>query len=50
MALTSGESRWTTSRVTEHLRTVLWVVPQFLPVEVRSEDNPDGSGLVTIQS
>ena len=50
MALTSGESRWTTSRVTEHLRTVLWVVPQFLPVEVRLGDNPDGSGLVTLQA
>ena len=50
MALTFGKSCWTTSRVTEHLRTVLWVVPQFLPVEVRLGDNPDGSGLVTIQA
>lgn len=50
MALTSGESRWTTSRVTEHLRTVLWVVPQFLPVEAALTENPDGSGLVTLQA
>jgi len=49
MALTAGESRWTTSQVTEHLRTVLWVVPQFLPVETSLTENPDGSGLVTLQ-
>ena len=49
MALTVGESRWTTSRVTEHLRTVLWVVPQFLPVEASLVENPDGSGLVILR-
>lgn len=32
-ALTRGRSVWRTSRVTEHLRTVLWVVEQFLPVQ-----------------
>ena len=50
MALTAGESRWTTSQVTEHLRTVLWVVPQFLPVEAALLENPDGTGLVTLQA
>lgn len=50
MALTAGESRWTTSRVTEHLRTVLWVVPQFLPVEAALTENADGSGLVTLRA
>ena len=49
MALTVGESRWTTSRVTKHLRTVLWVVPQFLPVEASLAENPDGSGLVILR-
>ena len=49
MALTAGESRWTTSQVTEHLRTVLWVVPQFLPVEAALTENADGSGLVVLQ-
>ena len=49
MALTAGESRWTMSRVTEHLRTVLWVVPQFLPVEAALTENADGSGLVILQ-
>jgi len=50
MALTSGESRWTTSRVTEHLRTVLWVVPRFLPLEASLTESPDGSGLVILQA
>ncbi len=49
MALTSGRSRWTTSEVTEHLRTVLWVVPQFLDVSVLLEENADGSGTVILR-
>lgn len=49
MALTPGESRWTTSRVTDHLRTVLQIVPQFLPVEAALTENPNGSGLVVLQ-
>lgn len=47
-ALTPGTSRWTTSRVTEHLRTVLGVARQFLPAEASLEERPDGSGLVTL--
>ncbi len=48
-ALTPGESRWTTSRVTEHLRTVLWVIPQFLSVDVSLTENSNGSGSVRLQ-
>jgi RNA 3'-terminal phosphate cyclase (ATP) len=48
MALVPQTSRWTTSLVTEHLRTVLWVVKQFLPVEAALEERADGSGLVTM--
>jgi len=50
MALTGGESRWTTSRVTEHLRTVLWVVPQFFPIEAALVEDPNGPGLVTLRA
>lgn len=32
LSLAKGESRWTTEVVTDHLRTVLWLVEQFLPV------------------
>jgi RNA 3'-terminal phosphate cyclase (ATP) len=28
-----GESSWTTSEATEHLRTVLWLANQFIPIE-----------------
>lgn len=49
MALTPGESRWTTSRVTDHLRTVLKIVPLFLPVQATLTENMDGSGLVVLQ-
>lgn len=48
MALTPGTSRWTTSRVTQHLRTVLWVLPQFLDVEAVLKEKEDGSGSVTM--
>jgi RNA 3'-terminal phosphate cyclase (ATP) len=50
MALARGTSRWTTSMVTEHLRTVLWVTRQFLPVEANVEEREDGTGLVTIHA
>jgi RNA 3'-terminal phosphate cyclase (ATP) len=48
MCFAHGESRWTTSEVTEHLRTVLWVVRHFLPVETALEERGDGSGLVRL--
>ncbi|MCZ6675735.1 MAG: RNA 3'-terminal phosphate cyclase [Candidatus Poribacteria bacterium] len=33
MALAKGESRFTTSRITRHLTTNIWLVQQFLPVK-----------------
>lgn len=48
-ALASGTSRWTTVRVTDHLRTVLWVVPQFLDVEAALTERGDGTGEVTVR-
>jgi RNA 3'-terminal phosphate cyclase (ATP) len=49
LALSAGESRWTTPVITEHLRTVVWVVRQFLPVEVDLEERSDGSGTVRLR-
>ncbi len=49
LALADGESRWTTSEVTEHLRTVLWVAQQFLPVEYAIEETAGGGGTVTLR-
>jgi RNA 3'-terminal phosphate cyclase (ATP) len=48
MALAKGESRWTTSEVTEHLRTVLWLTRQFLPIRYDLEERDDGTGTVTL--
>jgi RNA 3'-terminal phosphate cyclase (ATP) len=50
MALAGGASRWTTERVSEHLRTVCWLVPQFLPVRATVTEQPDGTGRVTLEA
>jgi RNA 3'-terminal phosphate cyclase (ATP) len=49
MVFGDGESRWTTPTVTDHLRTVLWVAEQFVPIRYSLEERPDGTGLVTLQ-
>jgi RNA 3'-terminal phosphate cyclase (ATP) len=48
-ALAEGESRWTTALVTEHLRTVLWLTEQFVPIEHRLEERENGSGFVSVR-
>ena len=48
-SLVQGESRWTTPVITEHLRTVLQVAQQFLPITYTLEERADGCGLVTLQ-
>ena len=44
MALAKGESRFTTSQITRHLTTNIWLVQQFLPVqfEVNGAENESG--------
>lgn len=49
MALADGESRWTTPKITDHLRTVAFVVEQFLPVKVVIEESSKGEGSVIIR-
>jgi RNA 3'-terminal phosphate cyclase (ATP) len=49
MSLVHGESRWTTPEVTEHLRTVLWVVEQFLPIEYQVLEAKSGGFEVRIE-
>jgi RNA 3'-terminal phosphate cyclase (ATP) len=48
MALTPGTSRWRTIEVTEHLRTVAWLVTAFLPVATEIEELSDGTGIVRV--
>jgi RNA 3'-terminal phosphate cyclase (ATP) len=50
MALAKGGSRWTTPCPSEHLRTVLWLTQQFLPIEYTLEGPPDGTSTVTLRS
>ena len=50
LSLAAGESCWTTPCISEHLRTVLWVAQQFLPIDYSLEEQPDGTGLVTLRS
>lgn len=49
LAFARGRSHWTTPVVSEHLRTVLWVVQQFVPVESTIEERDDGTGEVWLQ-
>ena len=48
-ALVPGTSRWTTAEVSDHLRTVLFVIQQFLPItyEIGPGDNGDATVTVT---
>lgn len=47
MAL-AGAGEWTTDSVSEHLRTVAWLVPQFLP-ERRIEVDEDGGRVRVVE-
>lgn len=42
----SGESTWRTNQITEHLRTVLWVASQFIPVQFQIDE---ANGTVVLQ-
>ncbi len=48
LAFADGPSKWITPNVTEHLRTVIWVVKQFYGREITLEERDDRSGIVTI--
>lgn len=48
MALAGGESVATLLEVTDHLKTNIWVVEQFLPVKFRIEENAGGSGTLRV--
>jgi RNA 3'-terminal phosphate cyclase (ATP) len=44
MALAEGESMVTVSEITEHLKTNIWVIEQFLPVKFSLEEDHSGRG------
>jgi len=49
LALADGPSAFTTSKVTEHLRTNAEIIRQFLPARIEIDPRPDGSGLVQVE-
>jgi len=48
-ALARGVSTFTTSRVTNHLLTNIWVIEQFLSVRFQVEGRPGEEGKVTVE-
>jgi RNA 3'-terminal phosphate cyclase (ATP) len=46
LAITPGEHRFTTSKITQHLLTNTWVIEQFLPVRFEVEGGVGEAGLV----
>jgi RNA 3'-terminal phosphate cyclase (ATP) len=49
LALASGPSTFTTSRITQHLLTNIWVVKQFVDVEIHVEGKEGEPGAVRVQ-
>ena len=47
LAITPGEHRFTTSKVTQHLLTNIWVIEQFLPVRFEVEGGVGEAGTVS---
>lgn len=48
-AFVAAESVWTTPTVTEHLRTVLHIIQQFLPITYSIEETQNGMGEVRLK-
>ena len=47
-SVTRGTHRWTVAGATEHLRTMMWVVQQFLPVTICLEEPTPGLAAVSL--
>jgi RNA 3'-terminal phosphate cyclase (ATP) len=50
LAMTKGESSFTTSRISPHLLTNLWVIERFLNIRYRIEGDQGSPGIVTVSS
>lgn len=49
MALAEGQSAFTTTRITNHLLTNIWVIEQFLPVKFEVKGNVGEEGVVFVK-
>ena len=50
LALAEGPSTFTVSPITNHLLTNIWVVKQFLPIEISVEGEEGEEGSITIEA
>ncbi len=50
LALAKGTSEFTTNRISRHLLTNIWVVKQFMDIEIRVEGTEGEAGKVTVNS
>jgi RNA 3'-terminal phosphate cyclase (ATP) len=50
LALAEGQSIFTVSKITNHLLTNIWVVEQFLPIEISVEGEEGEEGKITIRT
>ncbi len=50
LALAEGTSEFTTSRITRHLLTNIWVVEQFMDVSISVQGNEGEIGRITVKS
>lgn len=48
-SIAEGETSYTTSKITAHLTTNLWVISQFLPINYRVEGEAAGPGTIEIR-
>ncbi|OGP24817.1 MAG: hypothetical protein A2067_03525 [Deltaproteobacteria bacterium GWB2_42_7] len=48
MALAKGNSSFTTTRITNHLLTNIWVIEKFLPVKFEVKGNIGEEGIVLV--
>jgi RNA 3'-terminal phosphate cyclase (ATP) len=48
-AFARGTSEFTTSRITQHLLTNIWVVKQFLDIDIRMEGKEGEAGIIRLQ-
>ena len=49
MSLALSDSSWSTPVITEHLRTVLWLTAQFVPIECGLEERHGGPALIRLK-
>ena len=50
MALAYGKSCWTAPTVTDHTRTVLWLIEKFLPIQADITEERGKAALISLET